>query len=186
MGHELIHTLKSEHPTLYKQFIDATDDLIQDSSIYRVHLNMFNKEHGMPRIESAEEVKEELYADFSGQQFLNKDFWDTLYNREPSLFKRVITIAKNIIDQVVKRLGRLIPSENRFFRDVRQAQSNLADIMKEYAKKAQGEKIGDKLPFYSAIPFALPFLMGKGEEDKKRGYPLRPEAPSYLPPGMGR
>jgi len=49
--------------------------------------------------------------------------------------------------------------------------------------KTKGE--GGKA-LYSAIPLALPFLMGKGEENKQRKYPLRPEAPSYLPPGLGR
>jgi hypothetical protein len=49
--------------------------------------------------------------------------------------------------------------------------------------KTKGE--GGKM-LYSAIPLAIPFLMGRGEEEKKRKYPLRPETPSYLPPGLGR
>jgi hypothetical protein len=49
--------------------------------------------------------------------------------------------------------------------------------------KTKGE--GGKM-LYAAIPLAIPFLMGRGEEEKKRKYPLRPETPSYLPPGLGR
>jgi hypothetical protein len=180
IGHELIHTLKSEQPTLYKKFIDATDDLIQDFSVYRVGLNLSKKQSGMPRFESAEEVKEELYADFSGQQFMNKDFWNILHDREPSLFKKVVNVAKNIIDRIVKRLGKLIPLNNRFFKDIKKAQSNLADAMGKYA----AEKVQIP-PVYSAIPFAIPAFMGRGENDKKRVHPPGQGAPSYLPPGMG-
>lgn len=101
---------------------------------------MYNKEHGMPRIEDKETVKEELYAEFSGQQFMNKDFWDTLHERSPSLFQKVINIAKKIIDKIFEKLGKLITDENRFFRDIKQARDNLADVMKEYASKSQ--KVG--------------------------------------------
>jgi len=56
----------------------------------------------------------------------------------------------------------------------------------ESEAEEEAPKTGKGSPLYSAIPLAIPFLMGKGEEDKKRTYPLRPETPSYLPPGLGR
>jgi phospholipid N-methyltransferase len=52
--------------------------------------------------------------------------------------------------------------------------------------KPSEAKVKKVSPVYAAIPLALPFLMGKGEENKRKSYPWKPEAPSYLPPGMGR
>jgi len=186
LGHELMHTLTIEKPDLYQKLRDTTDDLIQNFDAYQVFLNRRSIATGLPT-EMGEAAKEEFYGDFVGEQFLNKDFWRKLHDREPILFKKVIKLAKELIDRAVKWLRGQISIQNTFFKDFRKAQDNLADIMKEYAvKKAQPKNVGGKPSFYSAIPLVVPFLMGKGEEDKKKVYPLRPEAPSYLPPGMGR
>lgn len=56
----------------------------------------------------------------------------------------------------------------------------------ESEEEGEGPETGKGPPLYSVIPLALPFLMGRGEKDKKKVYPLRSETPSYLPPGLGR
>ena len=186
LGHELIHTLKAEEPDLYQKLLSTTDDLIQNYEAYQKLLDRSSLATGIPT-EVGDAVKEELYADFTGEQFLNKDFWRKLHDREPILFKKVIKLAKDLIDQAVKWLKGKISIQNSFFKDIRKAQDNLADIMKEYAvKKAQPKNVGSKISPYAVIPLAIPFLAGNGGEDRKKVYPLRPETPSYLPPGMGR
>jgi hypothetical protein len=185
LGHELIHTLKIDEPDLYQKLLDTTEGLIQNFHVFQKLLDDSSIASGI-KSEKGEAAKEELYAEFTGEQFLNTTFWKKLHDQDPTLFKKAIKKVKDLIDRAVDWLKGQISIKNTFFKDIRKVQDSLANIMNEYAKKADAKGVESGLNPYATIPLAIPFLMGKGEEDKKKVYPLRPEMPSYLPPGLGR
>jgi len=185
LGHELIHTLKIDEPDLYQKLLDTTEGLIQNFHVFQKLLDDSSIASGI-KSEKGEAAKEELYAEFTGEQFLNTTFWKKLHDQDPTLFKKAIKIVKDLIDRAVDWLKGQISIKNTFFKDIRKVQDSLANIMKEYAKKADAKGVESGLNPYATIPLAIPFLAGMGEEDKKKVYPPRAETPSYLPPGLGR
>lgn len=88
------------------------------------------------------------------------------------------SFGKGGLDEAIQRnLERIGESSPRY------GQKKVKKIAKTEGKEKDPRK---KIPpIVAAIPFVLPAFMGRGE-DKKRVYPLRPETPSYLPPGLGR
>jgi N12 class adenine-specific DNA methylase len=75
-------------------------------------------------------------------------------------------------------------------REALQKRKNKKTAEGKGSSKSEEEEVepetGEGPSVYSLIPLAIPFLMGRGEKDKKKTYPPRPETPSYLPPGLGR
>ncbi len=139
LGHELLHKLKMDSPKLYDKFLSHIEEEIKQFPKYKEWKTGELKTVGISKPPSSPLLKEELIADFTGEQFLNKDFWIKLNQKEPSLFQKVIDIAKGLIDKVLSMFGKdqnIISS--RYFRDVKKIQTLLADTMAEYAKR-QGD-----------------------------------------------
>jgi hypothetical protein len=136
LGHELIHKIQFESPELYEELkgylipqmdnIDEFKSLRQDSEKKIGILN---------RIEDSR-VYEELISEFSGEQFINKEFWDDMAEVNPTLFEKVAQIAKQIIIKAMNTLG--INSNvisKKYFKDINKSRKMLADVMNKYAKE---------------------------------------------------
>lgn len=136
LGHELLHSLKFDRPDLYNKFHSYIEGEIRHFPRYKEWKSDTQKISGISKPPSSSLLREELFADFVGEQFLDKTFWDKLQAKDPSLFNRVIRFAKELIDRVLTAFkGNQNIVSSRFFKDIRKAQDTLANALKDYARQ---------------------------------------------------
>jgi hypothetical protein len=159
LGHELIHTMKTESPKLYSQLKDYLSPEIKSMDKFKQALDSARSKSGFNTKLEDSIIYEELISEFSGEQFTNKDFWNKLSEKNPTLFEKLLEIAKRIIDKITNTFNKnsnLISSS--FFKDIQKSQKVLADVMDEYAKrtgKETGENSNLRLSVSEYIPDSL-------------------------------
>jgi len=159
LGHELIHTMKTESPKLYSQLKDYLSPEIKSMDKFKQALDSARSKSGFNTKLEDSIIYEELISEFSGEQFTNKDFWNKLSEKNPTLFEKLSEIAKRIIDKITNVFNKnsnLISSS--FFKDIQKSQKVLADVMDEYAKRTEketGENSNLRLSVSKYIPDSL-------------------------------
>jgi hypothetical protein len=133
VGHELLHELRRDHEDLYFQFLDAVRDLIRNFDEYQRRMDELTKREGVNL--SEDRAMEELLADFVGDQMGEKEFWDALAKRQPSIFQSIVDAVKKFLLKIINRLQVTPGAPSPYIKDIQAAREAAADAFAEYAKR---------------------------------------------------
>lgn len=136
LGHEIVHLLKKEAPALYGKLYDLAK--IQSVEGYWEGHHKWRdrteraagREDGLTRAQA----DEELIADFSGEQFMDSDFWEELAAEEPSLFRKVAKKVKQLIDKVLSVFTKS-GKNTHYFHDIELVRKGLVSVLAEYSRQ---------------------------------------------------
>ena len=141
LGHETLHTLKIQSPEQYSRLVELLGPEINKTDSFRNLLEQAHKDLGFKIDVTDSLLHEELLSEFTGEQFMDKRFWEKLAQKEPTLFEKLVQIARDVINKAAKTFGfRANTVTSPFFNDIKKAQTILADVMGEYAAEQQGKE----------------------------------------------
>lgn len=174
IGHEFIEGLAFSDPQTYRELFDALAPLIRNVGKYREWLNQMRAAHGYAPYGDIDAMRE-IVADFVGDRFDSPQFWDTLANRNPSLFSRVAQAFRRFLERIRSALSPM--GSNQYITDVQKAEGIVASALEKNASKvAKGQ--------------AQPGQAQPGQEPRfaitpqtTRGYRQLIEAPGVSPEG---
>ncbi|WP_320008444.1 LPD38 domain-containing protein [Maridesulfovibrio sp.] len=136
LGHEVIHLMKKESPALY----DKLYDLVQIQSVEERWDDHYRRRDRLERMAGREagltraQADEELIADFSGEQFMDPDFWEELAAEEPNQFRQVAKKIKKLIDRILSVFTRST-RDTRYFHDIELVRKGLVSVLAEYSRQ---------------------------------------------------
>lgn len=131
VGHELVHVLRRDHPDIYTRFVEATSNLVQNYEEYRSCLDSLTAKEGKRLSDSR--AYEEFLGDFVGDQGLDPVFWQEIANRQPTIFKKLVSFVKKFLNKILNKLL-YKDSTSQYFKDIKKARDTAVDALAEYAK----------------------------------------------------
>ena len=148
---------------------DALAPLIRNVGKYREWLNQMRAAHGYAPYGDIDAMRE-IVADFVGDRFDSPQFWDTLANRNPSLFSRVAQALRRFLARIRSALSPM--GSNQYITDVQKAEGIVASALEKNASKvAKGQAQPGQEPRFAITP------------QTTRGYRQLIEAPGVSPEG---
>ena len=129
IGHELLHRMRQKHPDLYEYLKDAF--MSEASEEYYTSLMNYTRAYGT----TIDVSQEELIAEFTGEQFTDRTFWDKLYLESPAAFKAAIKILHDLIAKALKVLR--AGNNTALLNDIQKVRDVLVDVTREYQKREQ-------------------------------------------------
>ena len=149
-GHELTHHLRRDRPELYKMLRDAAVPRMQGTEKFKAWLDAAHQRMGIPQA-TVDTMEEELIADFIGENWQNREFWEAMQKKSPSQFRRLIKAItdwlNNLLDAM--RKGRVA---SQYFKEVEALRDEAAAIFAEYATKSTGTAV-ESIPAFSQRKF---------------------------------
>jgi GGDEF domain-containing protein len=135
VGHELLHRMRQKHPDLYNKLLkvfveEASEDFVNDFK------SMIIANPSMP----TDIVREELIAEFTGQEFANKRFWDKLFIESPDAFNAAIKIIHDLIAKALRYLR--VYADNPLVNDIERVRDILVQVTKEYKAREKSFRSG--------------------------------------------
>ncbi len=136
LGHEIVHLMKSEAPALYRKFYDLADNQINEGTWEKHHRgrDRLERESGREKGLTREQADEEFIADFSGEQFMDPDFWEELAAEEPNQFRQVAKKIKKLVDRILSVFTRS-NRDTRYFHDIELVRKGLVSVLAEYSRQ---------------------------------------------------
>jgi hypothetical protein len=134
LGHELLHAMKLDFPTLYEDLRSALMPLLNDYAPYKKFINKPRSKLGMGDL-SEEAVIEELIGDLMGDGFADPQFWAKVNQKSPALLVKVATAIKTFLDSVLEVLVGKQLQGTKYYSDYKKARDFAALAMAEYADK---------------------------------------------------
>lgn len=128
-GHELLHHLQNFHKDLYAKLDSLLEPMLMRQDAARRNYSGYS---------TTEEVKAEVYADFLSDSFHDPKFWDSLAQRQPTLFTSMARAVWSWFDKVLTALKGKGWESSQYFSDLLKARSFLADAMAEFAAREHG------------------------------------------------
>lgn len=174
IGHEFIEGLAFSDPQTYRELFDALAPLIRNVGKYREWLNQMRAAHGYAPYGDIDAMRE-IVADFVGDRFDSPQFWDTLANRNPSLFSRVAQALRRFLARIRSALSPM--GSNQYITDVQKAEEIVASALEKNASKvAKGQAQPGQAQLGQEPRFAI-------TPQTTRGYRQLIEAPGVSPEG---
>jgi len=136
LGHESLHRLKRDHSDLYDTLVGKVKELDIDITDYLDTANKARKVAGVAEMTADEALStEEFIADFVGQQFTKKDFWQKLNKENPTLGKQLAQIVKDLVEAIKTAMRKGKSIDAAFFKQMNDAQDALAGVYGEFARR---------------------------------------------------
>jgi hypothetical protein len=188
LGHESLHRLKQLHPDLYSNLEFLTEGLETEFDPWLGNLNKGRKAVGLRELDAEDAIaKEEFRADFVGQQFGKKEFWEKLHAEEPSVAQRLAEYVFELVEKIRKYL-RSEKAEPQYFQQINQVQDALAAVYGEFARRETRVKDATVQPVAREKSVAQRALEAAGEligpsaaEAKVGGVTIGPGRTAILP-----
>lgn len=134
LGHELLHVMRLDNPTLYEDLRAALMPMLKDYEPYRKFTNRPRNELGLGDM-SEDKVIEELIGDLMGDGFADPEFWAKVNQKSPALLVRVASALKAFLDSVLDVLVGNQLMGTKYYKDYKKARDFAALAMAEYADK---------------------------------------------------
>ena len=173
LGHEIVHQLKVDNPELYADFEDAVRRYIDPKGYKEFIANNYSAQ----RAKTTDKKHEEFMAEIGGDAFMEPAFWESIGNQNPTLLKKVVAIAKALVEKIKATLGyapRTKTAVTDYERVIQIAAGILGQYMEGKTAKAEAAEISfnakDDGPSHSGIVAkvqrdALQFFGNRGEKD---------------------
>lgn len=148
-GHELLHTLKLDEPKLYDSLQTELSKQMKKLNVYQ---NKLKKLSGVDI--GKDRAKEELIADFMGDQMSDKKFWNKLAVNKPSVFMKIASKLMEIFSDISRWIKSKGFGSKAFFRDVAKSKKVLGEILTKYAesKNPAVKGLAEKLKSMNKAP----------------------------------
>jgi N12 class adenine-specific DNA methylase len=161
LGHELLHSLRVDHPALYAKLSDRVRAMLENPGAYGQLLNARRASRGMAPL-TFDKLREELIADIVGDNFTDPRFWRQMSLSQPSLFGRVLRVIRDFLDTLLSKLKNERPyGTDRYLSDVQAARDAVVDAMRQFSNDPKtsaaavanaAENLTDtNEPFYSEL-----------------------------------
>ena len=138
IGHELVHELRRDDESLYRQFAEAAVDNLKNFDQYKDKIDKLMSKEGKQL--SSDKILEELLGDFVGDQMQNKDFWQGMLERMPNVMQDFIKFIKKFFQRILNKLHNIVPKSHVYFTDVQAVRQAAIDAFSEYAKQKHVNK----------------------------------------------
>jgi hypothetical protein len=137
-GHELIHSLKTKSPDLYNFLEDSIKNDVKEFQGYKEELLGKREISGITSTISDARILTDLIADFTGKQFVKKEFWDKLHDRNPAFTNKIVHVVQDILKKI--QSFHSLFEDKKHFADVRKAQNLLADVLAKYQRQGANKE----------------------------------------------
>lgn len=124
-GHEFLHHLRSCRPDLYVKLSDTLTPLLEQRKLGELNSNYWDLNH--------DGKIEELIAQEFSIQFKEREFWNLLAKKDPSLFRDLAILIKDILAELKAIFSDTAHVE--FCGDVSLAREAIADVVVEYSRE---------------------------------------------------
>lgn len=134
LGHEIVEAMKREDEDLYGVFEFHVFGIMKDFMDYREqYLARLTGEE--KEVTGDDDIRKELLADFVGEQMTTEKFWDELVEREPTMFRKIMSLVERFLKRVAANLKLKRLGASRYFSDVDLARKHAANAVAKYAKR---------------------------------------------------
>lgn len=123
LGHEVAHQMRRDAPDLYDEFVDAVNRYIKPGE-YKKFLTL-------PVARGAKDPREEFSAEVLSDVFMERDFWATLGEQNPSLLQRLADMVVALVDKLMQTVGYTKKSAP-YLTDYRKVVEIATDVMVRY------------------------------------------------------
>lgn len=135
IGHELLHHLKNDQPGIYQDFLQSVERLLNVSAVDAYRQRLQGVLAGTEKI-SDSLLKEEILADFVGDQFTSEQFWKELARQEPTVFRKIGNAIVKFIDMLLQRVRALPGMQgDKIITDLTKARSAAVEAFAEYGRR---------------------------------------------------
>jgi hypothetical protein len=138
LGHELLHSLRREAPHLYAAMEHRLNQLTNDKTtdFYR---DLKAKYDAIGReAPEGSKLREELYADIVGDNFVSPEFWAGLAADNRGLFRRVADAVVRFLDRIIAKLANTSPlGTDALLKDVQEARRVVIAGMRAFSEQAR-------------------------------------------------
>lgn len=135
LGHELTHRMELDAPHLYERFRDAVMPMVMAGAWRRYQNNLHAMQAPGETPFSYDQMVSEMLANFMGENFMDKEFWQQVAGREPSLFVRIVNWIKNFLDQALAIFKKNKTLADTMFADVQQARAAAAEALADFMRQ---------------------------------------------------
>ena len=162
LGHELLHSLRVNHPEIYNRLSDRLRAVLENPGDYSQWLNARRASKGMDAL-SFDKGREELIANIVGDNFTDPRFWRQMSLSQPSMFGRVLRVIRDFFDSLLSKLKNERPyGTDRYLNDIQAARDAVVDAMRQFsndpktaaaavAQAADANLSETNEPFYSEL-----------------------------------
>ena len=177
--HEIGETMRTTHPALYRELVDALTPLMQDFPEYAGKIGAAQRKLGRELTDF--DARAELVNDFLGDMATKPEFWDRLAAENPSVFKRTARIVLQWLDRAMEKLRGLgITSFNRerYFSDIEQARNVVHEALQRFVAEGQGnvEKGAERFSARDEFAFDAPESVAEQNARQQREAKARADA----------
>ncbi len=163
-GHEMLHAMRYDRPDLYDDLLSALDPIVKDLDAHRDSLNEIRRENSLEDLDY-DLAKEELVADFVGENWTTEEFWNKV-SVEGGMFKKIVAWVKRWLKKIdnwftpeIKSTGLGKDSINsKHLMDelgVITAQDAIAKAMRQYIKSQKEGGVTKKPTKDNGVRFSL-------------------------------
>lgn len=151
LGHELTHQLVKKDIDLFIELVTYLKGEIELGRYAQYAATLRN----IPAYNNLnnDALFVEVVGNIVGAQFGKTSFWERMAQKEPSLFSKLIGIAKSFLRSAKESINIFSASEN-VVRDIEKVEAVVASVFAKYARKAQ-EGTYQEGPKDSSIHFAF-------------------------------
>lgn len=135
-GHEFLHHLRACRPDLYERLEEVLTPILDQSKIRGLNSKYRDMNH--------DAQMEELIAHEFSIQFKEKEFWDLLANKDPSLFRDLAIFIKDILSDLKAIF--LDTAHIEFSSDVSLAREAIADAVVEFSRGQYERRVEVEIP----------------------------------------
>lgn len=155
MGHELLHVMRRDNPSLYNDTLKALAPLVKDSKGYKNWINSKQVKAGAPAL-STDAAVEEMIADLLGDSMGDTTFWTEVEGKSPRLYKKVLDAIQQFLSKYIKSLNTSELKGTGYFKDYIKARSVVANAVKEYkaTEDAAAKKAEPKVDDAKSVKFS--------------------------------
>jgi N12 class adenine-specific DNA methylase/predicted RNA methylase len=174
VGHELTHSLATEHPALYRKLSDRLRGMLDEPNRYHEALAAKYRSRNIPAL-SWDKLREELIADIVGDFHTDPVFWRDLARAQTSGMRRVFDLIKQFFDDLIRKLKRERPyGTEKYLTDLEAARAAVVEAMSAFANTKGATAAAadmamasvDNDPFYSELyRHVARSAMGSGSAD---------------------
>ena len=127
MGHEMVHALRNDAPDIYQ---DLYENVVLSDEGYQISMEGADRVYGKKATE--DKAIEEGIADYVSTRFADPLFWKDLAKKRPSIFKKLVSITRAIIDRILKS-DLWAKGADTWVKDLEKAKKTVTAAMSEYA-----------------------------------------------------
>lgn len=138
LGHELLHSLRQQNPGLYSAIEQRLNQLTNDKTT-KFYRGLQAKYEAIGRVPpEGSKLREELYADIVGDNFLSPEFWDGMAADQRGLFRRVADAIVRFLDRVIASLANSNPfGTAELLKDAQEARRVVIAGMRAFSDEAR-------------------------------------------------